>query len=238
MGLGAAATAGIAAAGVGAAGSIGGALISSSGQQAAAQTNQQALSTEQAMAQPYSTMGQTAGNELTAELQSGALGQPAPTDLSQIANMPGYQFTLQQGLLSTQNAAAARGLGVSGAALMGAANYATGAAQSNYQNYFNDYWANQNNRYNMLSQLTGIGANAAVGAGSNVANTAASIGQAQAASAGVTGSGVAGATNSLTNLSSNPYIMNALMGSSGTGSTISAAAASNPAINTGESGWT
>jgi hypothetical protein len=216
MGLGAAGTAAVAAAGIGAAGSIGGSLIASQGQQAAAQTNQQALQTEQAMAQPFATMGQTTGNELTAELQSGALGQPAPTDLSAIAQMPGYQFSLQQGLLSTQNAAAARGLGVSGAALMGAANYATGLAQSNYQNYFNDYWANQNNRYNMLSQLTGLGANAAVGAGSNVANTAANVGSAQAASAGLTGSGVQGATNALTN----SYMMNALL-NSGTGATLS-----------------
>ena len=53
-----------------------------------------------------------------------------------LQNTPGYQFTLGQGLQSTQNSAAARGLGVSGAALKGAATYATGLADQTYQNQY------------------------------------------------------------------------------------------------------
>lgn len=197
--------------GVGAAGSLAGGLIGASGQKQAAQTNEQAMQQEQAMAQPFVNMGQTAGNELTSELQTGELGQPAPTNLAAISQMPGYKFTLQQGLLSTQNAAAARGLGVSGAALMGAANYSTGLAQSNFQNYFSDYWANQMNRYNMLAGLTGVGANAAVGAGSNIGQTAASIGNAQAGAGTATAAGVSGVSNSL----SNALVANALLQNQG-----------------------
>lgn len=188
--------------GAGAIGAIGSTVAggeAAKGQQQAAQTQLQAQQEQMAMAQPFVNMGQGTGNELTAELQGGQLGQPAPTDLSQISQMPGYQFTLQQGLLSTQNAAAARGLGVSGAALMGAANYSTGLAQSNYQNFFSDYWANQMNRYNMLAGLTGVGANAAVGAGSNIGQTAAAAGQAQAGAAAASAAGTSGATNSLAN---------------------------------------
>jgi hypothetical protein len=201
---------------IGAVGSIASGSIASSGQQAAANTQSQAMAAEQAMAQPFVNMGQGTGNELTAELQSGALGQPAPTDLSQIANMPGYQFTLNQGLLSTQNAAAARGLGVSGAALMGAANYSTGLAQSNYQNYFSDYWANQQNRYNMLAGITGMGANAAVGAGTNLGQTAAALGNAQAGAANALAAGTTGVSNSLTNA----LTLNQLMNPANTGATI------------------
>lgn len=45
---------------------------------------------------------------------------------------PGYQFAKSQGLQATQNSAAARGLGVSGAALKGAATFATGLADNTY----------------------------------------------------------------------------------------------------------
>lgn len=49
---------------------------------------------------------------------------------------PGYQFTLAQGLKATQNSAAARGLGVSGAALKGAATFATGLSDQTYNTRF------------------------------------------------------------------------------------------------------
>jgi hypothetical protein len=55
---------------------------------------------------------------------------------AELVQTPGYQFNLSQGLRAAQNSAAARGLGVSGAALRGAANYATGLADSTYQNQF------------------------------------------------------------------------------------------------------
>ena len=124
--------------GIAAATSIAGGVISSSGAQKAASTEaaaSQAATAEQTAARqqeqqnvaPYLGYGTTAGNELTSELQSGALGAAAPTDQNAIANMPGYQFTLQQGLLSTQNAAAAQGLGVSGAALKAASLVPLGA---------------------------------------------------------------------------------------------------------------
>lgn len=217
--MGAGATAAAVGGGLAAAGSIGSSLIGAGaargGAGQATATQEQALQMEQAMAQPYATTGQAMESELGAELQAGALGQPAPTDLSAIANMPGYQFTLRQGLLATQNAAAAQGQGVSGPALLGAANYATGLAESNFQQYFNDYWANQNNRFNMLAQLTGIGANAAVGAGSNVANTASGIASGQMAQGAATASGLSGAGNALSSFASSPAFQNWLMGQGG-----------------------
>lgn len=79
--------------------------------------------------------------------------------------MPGYQFTLNQGLKATQNSAAARGLGSSGAALKGAASYATGLAQSNYNNYFNQ-----------LMGITQLGENAAAQTGAYGTQTASSVG--------------------------------------------------------------
>lgn len=52
----------------------------------------------------------------------------------QLAQTPGYQFALEQGLRATANSATARGLGVSGAALKGASKFATGLADNTYMN--------------------------------------------------------------------------------------------------------
>ena len=221
----------------GAASAIGSAVSSSGARQAAsteaaaseAATAEQTAAREQEQQNiaPYLQYGTTAGNELTSELQSGALGAAAPTDQTQIANMPGYQFTLQQGLLSTQNAAAAQGLGVSGAALKGAASYATGLAATNYQNFSNDYWSNQNNRYNMLANTMNMGANAASNLNTNLTSSsntqatnttqaAANIGNAQQSAANATGTGISNLGSGV----SNALLANALLGQTQGGSTV------------------
>ena len=105
--------------------------------------------------------------------QAGAMTQ------AELEKTPGYQFTLSQGLKSTQAANAAKGLGVSGAALKGAATYATGLADSTYANRFNeaqqsftDYinlntaqQGNLTNQFNRLNALTSTGENAAAQTG-------------------------------------------------------------------------
>jgi len=75
-------------------------------------------------------------------------GDPAQQEAA-LQNLPGYQFTLNQGLESTQNAAAARGLGVSGAALKGAASYATGLADNTYNSQLQ-------NTIGQTNALTGV----------------------------------------------------------------------------------
>jgi len=128
-----------------------------------------------------------------------------------LQNTPGYQWQLSQGLKAVQSAAAARGLGVSGASLKGAATYATGLADSNYQNQFNNAqttftdWLNQNKEYysnlstaaGMLNQVSTLGQNAASAtgtAGTSLANTA---GQGYTNAANATAAGYTGASNAL-----------------------------------------
>ena len=101
---------------------------------------------------PFIGAGQYATNALQAGLQSGQYGTQmdlsgmptaaqAPTapgpfvwnpTMEGLAATPGYQFTLDQGLKAVQSSAAARGLGMSGAAMRGAADYATGKASQTY----------------------------------------------------------------------------------------------------------
>lgn len=213
-------TAALIAGGVGAAGSVGGALISSQGAKQAASTEAQAQGTQLQLAAPYIGYGEQAGNQLLSEINtpqnpSGTLGVSPSFQGAYINDMPGYKFTAQQGALAVQNSQAAQGLGVSGNALAAGAQYATNLATQNYQQYFNDFWANQQNRYNMLSGLTTMGANASVGAGSNISSTAAGEAAAQTSAGQAAGSGLSGAASSL----GNATLTNALLANQ-TGSTI------------------
>lgn len=118
----------------------------------------------QAMFAPTVAAGQTAAKMYAADLPQ-LTAQYAPT-MAQLAQTPGYQFTLQQGLESTQNAAAARGLGVSGAALKAAAAYSTGLAQNTYAQDAGIYQAGQQIASNNLTNGMNAGTNAANASGS------------------------------------------------------------------------
>lgn len=115
--------------------------------------------------QPMIQAGQAAAQQYQADLPQ-LTAQFAPT-MAQLAATPGYQFTLQQGLESTQNAAAARGLGVSGAALKAASNYATGLAQQTYAQDAGIYQAGQ--------QIAGSNLLNGMNAGTNAANAAGTL---------------------------------------------------------------
>lgn len=154
---------------------------------------------------------------------------------AELEKTPGYQFTLNQGLKAAQAANAAKGLGVSGAALKGAATYATGLADSTYSNRFNEAqqtfsdWLSQNsayqgnlvNQYNMLSDATKIGSNAAAQTGqqgTSLANAAGNYtNQAGLASAAGTTGAANAVTSGVNNYLGYNMLQNYLGGTGGTG---------------------
>lgn len=145
---------------------------------------------------PYRYAGGNAESGLTSRLNE--LTSPIQMDQATLEQTPGYQFNLSQGLKSVQNSAAARGLGASGAAQKGAATYATGLADSTYQNQFNNANINQTNAYNRLMGLVQVGENAAAQTGNQGnaiigAQTANTTGGANAQAAGYNALGQAGA---------------------------------------------
>lgn len=93
-----------------------------------------------------------------------------------------YDFTKTQGLKAVQNSAAARGLGVSGAALKGATQFTTGLADNTYRNLFDMERLNRGDQYSRLKGLVDVGQTAAAATGA--AGTAAANTQASAAMAG------------------------------------------------------
>lgn len=125
---------------------------------------------------PYNTAGQAAQSDLQSRLPF--LTSPITMDQATLEQTPGYQFNKTQGLKAVQNSAAARGLGVSGAALKGAATFATSLADSTYQNQFNNENTNRQNAYDRLMGVIGTGENAAAmtgNIGSKAATTAAGV---------------------------------------------------------------
>ena len=210
---------------------IGGALSgnaakSAASTQAAAANNAAAQSQAQyqqtrADLQPFVQAGYGATNALNSQL--GQLTSQFNPTQAQLEATPGYQFNLSQGLQGVQNSAAARGLGISGAALKGAAQYATGLADNTLQTQFNIDQANKTNAFNKLLSLTQTGANAAATTGqqglwatqnagnfstSGAAATAAGdVGAANALTKGLTGAGSAYNTYALLN---NPTVLNNL----------------------------
>jgi hypothetical protein len=168
--------------------------------------------------QPYINQGDNANSMLNSQLSS--LTSPVSMTEAQLEGTPGYQFNLTQGLKATQNSAAARGLGVSGAALKGASTYATGLADSTYQNQFNNAITNKQLAYNMLSGQQGLGENAAAGVGNAGINTGNSIasntigaGNASAAASISSGNAVGNAANSAVQ----GYTLNNLLGGNNSG---------------------
>lgn len=139
---------------------------------------------------PYGSPG--AANPFDSPLLKSYAPPTAPKMMTQdeLERTPGYQFNMTQGLKAVQNSAARRGLGNSGAAYKGAANYATGLADSTYQQQFGnqqtlfgnqqqiyqDLINNQGLQFNKLSGIAGSGQNAAAGLGTIGANTAGNIG--------------------------------------------------------------
>jgi hypothetical protein len=132
-------------------------------------------------------LGPTGGGPDYLSQAAGAL--PGNMTQAELEATPGYQFDLSQGLKAVQSSAAARGLGVSGASLKGAGNFATGLANKTYLDQFNvrqkrfeDYLnlntgqqGNVTNSFNRLNAIAGMGANAAAQLGTQgtgLANTA------------------------------------------------------------------
>lgn len=151
---------------------------------------------------PYMQLGQQGAATLGANLDE--LIAPIKMDQATLESTPGYQFNRRQGLKAVQNSAAARGLGVSGAALKGAAEFATGLADNTYQQQFANENTNRTNAYNRLMGVTQIGTGATTaltGAGTTtgqgIASSQVGIGNAQAAGYNAMGQAVGNFANNV-----------------------------------------
>jgi hypothetical protein len=206
-------------------------------EQAAVAAQQQDFQITQGNLSPFVGYGLEGMQDLLTEMNtpgfagsgsSGGLGSiPNISDPSQL---PGYQFTLGQGEQAVNNAATAQGLGGrSGPLMKSMTNYAEGLASSNYSQFLQNYWTNQQNRYNMLYNQVLTGQNAAAGVGQAATATGGNQGQAittgaantaaaEQAAGNLTGSSITGAGSSLGNSLTSALLFSNAFGN--TGSTI------------------
>lgn len=229
-------------------GSIGGALIGGSAAKSAADTQAQAANNATAASQaeaaqtradlaPYNDLGQQGqeslsslfglngtGNQTNALQSFGLPGLTFQPTQAQLAATPGYQFNLAQGQQAVANSNAAQGRGISGAALKGAANYATGLADNTLKTQQGIFQSNLGNIVGGLSGIGNLGENAAAQTGSlGTANTnaanASAIGGANAQASGTVGSAnaLSGGLSSLGNLPLNYQLYSQLLNGGGGG---------------------
>ena len=147
----------------------------------------------------YALLGLTPGGN---PMQSALLSPFNPTQ-AQLESTPGYQFTRNQGLKSVQNSMAARGHGISGNALRGAADYATGLADQTFGQNFDRYQTQQFNMYNRLMGLSQLGENAGAQTGAYGTQTSGQVGSNIIGGANATAAGQIGVANSLAGIPGN-----------------------------------
>jgi len=171
----------VAAAAITAGGSLGAGAEAASGAKAGVDAQLQMFNTVDKELRPFVNAGQgdfTAYNNLIT-------GSPEQ-QMAALQGLPGYQFVRTQGLKAVQNSASARGLGVSGAALKGAAGFATGLADTTFGEQANRLLAGAT-----LGENAGAHTGSTAGAlGPGIGTALTNIGAAQAA-------GITGAANGL-----------------------------------------
>lgn len=123
---------------------------------------------------PYKQAGDSSLSQLMGQMgENGYFNQNFTGQ--DIYSDPSYQFRLQQGQDSIQSSAAAQGGLLSGATLKALQNYGQESASQEYGNAYNRFNADQTNRYNRLSNLVGVGQNAAAQVGNAGAQTAQAV---------------------------------------------------------------
>lgn len=147
---------------------------------------------------PYAQAGGTALSQLMGGM--GPNGQFMQEYNGQdIYDDPGYQFRLQQGQDSIQSGAAAQGGLLSGATQKALLNYGQDAASQEYGNAYNRFNADQTNQYNRLSNLVGLGQNAAAQQGNAGMQTAQAVANNTMAGANAQAAGTIAAGNRTAN---------------------------------------
>lgn len=177
------------------------------GNMLAALIQQQMFQTVQGNSQPFINNGTNASNSLATLTGTNAGGNPLTAPLTaqfqptmaQLSATPGYQFQLQQGLMATQNGYAAQGLGSSGNALMGAANYSEGLASTTYQQQLQNYMAQNQQTYNMLTGQVGSGLTAAGQVAGAAGTASTNMGNSVSSAGNALGAGTVASTTALTN---------------------------------------
>ena len=151
---------------------------------------------------PYKQAGDSSLSQLMGQMGDNGYFNQTYTG-QDIYSDPSYQFRLQQGQDAIQSSAAAKGGLLTGATLKALQNYGQESASQEYSNAYNRFNADQTNRYNRLSNLVGIGQNAAVQVGNAGAQTAQAVANNTMAGANSIAAGQVASANNWANTANN-----------------------------------
>ena len=150
---------------------------------------------------PYRDIGKDASGRMTARLSE--LTEPISVNPQDFVDSDYYKFLDTQGQKAVTNAAAARGLGSSGAALKGAAAFSKGLSSQEWKSNFEMQRANKTDAYSRLKALIDTGAGAATGTGALGEKAAYNSGVALTGGANAEAAGINKIGSSISNLASN-----------------------------------
>lgn len=112
---------------------------------------------------------------------------------------PGYQFRMREGSKALEKSAAARGSLMSGATLKSLGRYSQDLASQEYGNAYNRYNNDRTTRFNMLSNLAGLGQTSTAQMNQAGQNYATNVGNNQMAIGNANAAGYMGASNAVNN---------------------------------------
>ena len=129
----------------------------------------------------------------------GAVSQYTPFGMPQFEADPGYQFRMSEGLKALERSAASRGILQSGGTLKDITRFGQDVASQEYQNAFQRYLLERQQRLQPLEYRIGLGQAAASGQAANVGSTAQNVGQLTQALGNIQSAGIMGRSNAFTN---------------------------------------
>ena len=150
---------------------------------------------------PFQQAGQSGLSQLQQLLGLNGAGPQGMN--STLAQYPGYQFAMDQGVQALDRSAASRGLVLSGGQLKDVTSFGQGLASTQF-----------NNAFNQLQALSSLGESAASQTGNAGATAASGAAQSQIAAGTANASGIAGAANQIGGLLTNQSVLAALTGPS------------------------
>ncbi len=129
--------------------------------------------------------------------------QYTPFGMEQFQADPGYQFRMAEGMKALERSAASRGILQSGGTLKDITRFGQDAASQEYQNAFQRYLAERQQKLQPLEYRIGLGQAAASGQAANVGTTAGRVGDLTTSMGDIRSAGIMGRSNAFTNTMGN-----------------------------------
>ena len=160
---------------------------------AAIAAQEKALERQIGLQEPFRQFGVNAMPEYAKAAEYTPFGMP------QFEADPGYQFRMSEGLKALERSAAARGILQSGGTLKDITRFGQDVASQEYQNAFQRYLLERQQKLQPLEYRIGLGQAAASGQAANVGSTAQNVGQLTQALGNIQSAGIMGRSNAFTN---------------------------------------